>query len=96
MRAGTGAKLGGVLEMAGIGVPVDVPDEFELSTLQGSCAEHNKKLLSALHEDEHAKALFSLTEEDAKLGRMTSPVPGPPQLPLCIVSDHGSTLFRVS
>ena len=40
------------------------------------CSEHNYALLASLREDEHASSLLELTRADAKLGRMSSPVPG--------------------
>ena len=54
-------------------VEVVLPPADELGQ---HCLEHNQKLLATMKEDVHAGRLYELTLEDAKLGRMSHPVPG--------------------
>ena len=65
----------GVLDTAGIGCPVEVPENLDCQQLRSDCKEHNEKLLATLKEDAHSAELYQLTVEDAMLSRMSMPVP---------------------
>ena len=46
----------------------------DILQLRDQCYESNRQLLSGLREDSNAAELHALTQKDAALGRMSSPV----------------------
>ena len=70
-----GAHMLGVLENSGIGTPLQPVDEKSVDGLRESIESWNNALMKELREDDLAEQLMQITEDDAKLGRMTSPVP---------------------
>ena len=70
-----GAALLGDLQCSGIGTPLTYTECKPVDELWQARAESNVALLSELREDAHATELLAMTQEDARLGRMTPPVP---------------------
>ena len=71
-----GAPLYGMLDRSGIGKQVDCPSVPEVEdAMKEHCLQRNKQLLDSLREDTFAAELMKLTLKDAKLGRMSTPVP---------------------
>ena len=66
-----GAALMGVLDMAGIGEPIEYQAPLPVDELKGDCLENNCALLQMLTADDLGAELVKLTEEDVRLGRMT-------------------------
>ena len=59
-----------------MGEAVDHEAPAGVDDLRADCARSNGQLLTCLAtEDEHATVLLELAREDARLGRMTPPVP---------------------
>lgn len=72
-----GAQLIGEIECGYIGTVVEAGGDNSLPAGFGEkCREHNQALLASLKEDEHASSLLKLTQDDARLGRMSFPVAG--------------------
>ena len=71
----SGAELLGVLHRSGIGTAVSDIDPSSYEALWESMALSNHALFDELREDAHAQDLLSMTKEDARLGRMSWPVP---------------------
>ena len=63
------------LPVSGIGAPIDGGPTQHAAALQGECVASNKALVRSLREDAHSRALLQSTEADAKLHRMSQPVP---------------------
>ena len=65
----------GELALSGIGSPIDRDCVPSVDALRSSCLHSNTRLLAELREDGHAHGLVKATYDDAKLGRMSAPVP---------------------
>ena len=70
-----GGRLVGKLDETGCGTPHQYSEHQSLEGLAAGCLSHNQKLLSSLRQDEHSHELFNMTSVDARLNRMTEPVP---------------------
>ena len=70
-----GAPFLGVLPRSGIGDPCEPLAGKSLSVLRRECQQSNAALVGSLREAEKSQELFDCTEADAKLGRMSPPVP---------------------
>ena len=70
-----GAHILGELERSGVGVPICADYVKSIERLRASCESSNSVLVAELREDTNASELFSITREDARLGRMSVPVP---------------------
>ena len=70
-----GAQIVGSLECSGIGTPIGEASTPDPSKLWSNRHEANAELLRSLHEDEHAEEMLKLTQDDAKKGWMSDPVP---------------------
>ena len=66
----------GLLELSGIGAPTGCAVAANEDDLRDGCTSSNEMLLGQLSEDPHGEELLRLTHADAKLGRMSAPVPG--------------------
>jgi len=65
----------GQLQICGNGQLKEYVQVGSAESLRQDCKESNQALLASMKEDEFAAELHKLTMEDAKLGRMTFPVP---------------------
>ena len=70
-----GALMLGELERSGVGKPLDKDVVGSVATLQAGCAQSNRALLEQLRVDPNADARLEIMKEDARLGRMSAPVP---------------------
>ena len=70
-----GANMIGWLRATGIGTPHMYPAPSDGEALLASRYERNCRLLETLSADKHAVELVKQMEEDAKVGRMSQPVP---------------------
>jgi len=57
------------------GEPKPESAEDALEQVRGSCSESNRQLLASMKEAQFANELMELTCKDARLGRMSRPVP---------------------
>jgi len=71
----TGASFYGVLDVCSIGEQIEYIIPEPMDELYWDCERSNHELLEQLKTSEHADELLELTRADAKLGRMTMPVP---------------------
>jgi hypothetical protein len=65
----------GELPVSGVGTPADRDCVKSVDALRANCAESNASLLGNLREDPYARDLLAATRKDAKLGRVSAPVP---------------------
>ena len=71
-----GASLFGTLDCAGIGEACVTNGLCPGDEIKAMNARHNKGLFAKLGDDPLSGELLRLTLEEAKLGRMTTPVKG--------------------
>ena len=69
-----GASMLNELEISGLGEPV-VSMVRPANDLQDKCRRNNDELAASLRQDRNAEQLMAVTLEDAKLQRMTAPIP---------------------
>ena len=65
----------GELECSGVGTPTQVDQVKCIDDLKDTCASSNEALLKELRESSDAHKLLEVTNADARMGRMTDPVP---------------------
>ena len=70
-----GALLYGTLPQAGLGKPKAASITGSIDCLRNDCSRSNEMLLASMVEDPFAEELHKITVEDARLGRMSCPVP---------------------
>ncbi len=68
-------ELYGELPATGVGEAKPVEKLPVWDALYGNCVESNTELLNSLRTDENEAALHALAVEDARLGRMSTPLP---------------------
>ena len=66
-----GAPVYGILPVSGVGPLVDNEISIRPEQLWNNRQQSNARLLQRLSEDDHAQELHRLTQEDAKLARMS-------------------------
>ena len=69
-----GASMFDALERSGVGTPNECEETKTATALRNTCARSNLSLLESLHADPSAEELLKITQDDAKLGRMSAPV----------------------
>ena len=70
-----GAPLFGLLERSGVGAAVEGAPPPDVALLWQRRQRSNGELLASLKQDEFSAELMALTAKDARLGRMSWPVP---------------------
>ena len=71
---------------AGLGEEVDCVMPKSSDEVLHNCEDHNNALLRQIKADPFGNELLRLTAEDAKLKRMSPPVPGKKRMHSCAVS----------
>ena len=70
-----GAPLIGRIPRVGLGSPIDLPANVASGDLRSGLRQRNSELLRSLKADKHADELLRVTLADARMGRMSGPVP---------------------